>query len=750
MKKLFILATAAVALASCSDSDLVGNIASSQQTEQPQAVEFGTYMSSAATRAGATGTITTPILKDNTYGFGVMGYQMAADWANNQSSTVPNFMYNQKIYWENNYWTYSPVKYWPNGIDAANAANNPSNSAASTNADKLNFFAYAPYVEVANSYASGDIKNLTLPSTGTEKKAFYTAEASNSDLGNGIAAIKANTVAAAPEVYYYMPTATTAAAVDLLWGLRGSKQYKETDATNNPATAYDNLGSTYNVNLTKQDVPETVNFLFKHALSKIGGNTSSKSSTTGDQKCGFKVVLDVDGNGSGLDGVDNQSLYLGTNFDNTKTLVTIKEVKIQDGKSATTSGHVTDKKSNLRNSGWFNLATGTWDDVNMIDKTGTVSADGGATYNIASSDTYVLNPDIAEPTTPTLDATDKSKWSTAAGQPTGVVPKRIHDAKNVFADTKGEGAANDVPALLMIPSDEAQTLYVTVDYFVRTADTHLSGNGYSEVEQVVTNEVSLTGLDVNKYYTLVMHLGLTSVKFSAVVADWANSDAATYDEGGTTDHGAEATEEVWLPSNVINAQTSTTSVAGTASNVNTQAETTEYTITLSGLATGQKILATPASETNITAVKIGENSITAERALVDGDLNAGKATIKVTLNANKKVTAKGNVLTITQKDASNNLLTTTTINIVQSAFDVVLAEATAGNVVSTKDGDDNNIDTNSSGYTVTVVDSEGANVSSGVTKTSGSITIAPAGIYTVTVVYNDGTNSITRVIDIHN
>ena len=176
------------------------------------------------------------------------------------------------------------------------------------------FFAYAPWVDVASDKGYTTPTSITLPATGgTARDAFYTKDATATNLGNGIAAIKANTVAAAPEVYYYMPTATTNAAVDLLWGLRGSKVYNETDGTNN-GNSTDALGDSYNVNLTKQVVPETVDFLFKHALSKIGGNTSSKTSTSGKQVSGFKVVLDVDGNGSGLNGVDNQSLYLGTKF----------------------------------------------------------------------------------------------------------------------------------------------------------------------------------------------------------------------------------------------------------------------------------------------------------------------------------------------------------------------------------------------------------------------------------------------------
>ena len=147
MKKLFILATAAVALASCSDSDLVGNIASSQQTEQPQAVEFGTYMGSAATRtevsksysSGAIGNTenTTDKIKSLAQArFGVFSYltnPTTGDY--NPASTVlaPNFMYDQELIYDDalqtsGAWYYTPVKYWPNGVDAANPENAPSDS----------------------------------------------------------------------------------------------------------------------------------------------------------------------------------------------------------------------------------------------------------------------------------------------------------------------------------------------------------------------------------------------------------------------------------------------------------------------------------------------------------------------------------------------------------------------------------------------------------------------------------------------
>ena len=101
-------------------------------------------------------------------------------------------------------------------------------------------------------------------------------------------------------------------------------------------------------------------------------------------------------------------------------------------------------------------------------------------------------------------------------------------AINVFQDGIGD-------PFYLIPGAE-QTLTISVTYTVRTYDTNLNGN-YSTVTQTITNDVKITPA-VNKFYTIVLHLGLTSVKFTASVTDW---DAATDTEK----------KEVWLPSNVV-------------------------------------------------------------------------------------------------------------------------------------------------------------------------------------------------------
>ena len=64
--------------------------------------------------------------------------------------------------------------------------------------------------------------------------------------------------------------------------------------------------------------------------------------------------------------------------------------------------------------------------------------------------------------------------------------------------------------------------------------------GYSQVEQIITKKITFnSAVELNKYYKLLIHLGLTSVKFTATVSGW---DAAT---GGTTPDA-----DVYVPINV--------------------------------------------------------------------------------------------------------------------------------------------------------------------------------------------------------
>lgn len=214
------------------------SVAAAQQVP----VTFGTYVGEQAiTRAGAAGSITSDIVLQQKNGFGVFGYYtdnttFAA--AKTAATAKPNFMYNEHVTGtlDDNTnptlvtaWSYSPIKYWPNEF---------GNTAVSTGTDKLSFFAYAPYVEVAND--------------GTLSPASTV----------GITSLTGNNVNGDPSVSYTFDT-DPSASVDLMYGVAAAPisdgPVANTIAADAPL-----------IDMTKQSTAGKVSFKFKHALARLG------------------------------------------------------------------------------------------------------------------------------------------------------------------------------------------------------------------------------------------------------------------------------------------------------------------------------------------------------------------------------------------------------------------------------------------------------------------------------------------------
>lgn len=462
MKKTFLAITALAAMlfAGCTSSDELTTLESIKTADNtPTPVQFGTYMSKVGTRAGATGEILTPNsgasneLGTSNYEFGVFAYLSdgGADGSTlfdpSSISIKPNFMYNEPVSTGDNgtTWTYSPVKYWPNGIDAANGASTPSNNATQSTVQYLSFFAYAPYV---SSFSGSDGMTALTPASNATGAPVISYTLKNSDY-------------------------TVENNVDLLWGLRGLASYEETDNTPSAGT----VGTNYNINLTKQKTSATeankgkVNFLFKHALAKLGGVN------------GLKVQLDVEDNNGGT--IDANSC------------VTISDITIKNA------------ENQIATTGTFNIATGTW----------TASKATIASGNIVQlNSAEKINANFFS----TTGATYATTWS-----PTGVTSTPTTVYKSGQTD-KG---------FYLLPNVAEQKIIISITYTVSTVDAKLDG-GYSRVTQTISNEVTLPTLESNKYYTLILHLGLTSVKFSATVASWDTTSPAN-------------DKHIWLPSNVV-------------------------------------------------------------------------------------------------------------------------------------------------------------------------------------------------------
>ena len=296
-KSLFLFATAALVLAACSSEDDIVQSAPQKAESQANAVMFDTYTSS-ATRAGdPAGVMTTDKLKTADKGFGVFAmYQDAVDYPANNTTLLPNFMFNEHVSWSGG-WTYSPLKYWPNETtnDSQDpAAVMPGPGTPGANLDKLSFFAYAPYVVTGEApLATKDATTMVIDrSGGTKISAYHGSETS------GITAISAQDYASDPKVEWAY-SADLDQNVDLLWGVAPAGM-SYTDVSGSTTSV--DVGMPL-LDMVKPDKDQKMKFLFQHALSRIG----------------LSVVSAIDQIAAGDD---------GNKFNNMQTRVLIKSVEV--------------------------------------------------------------------------------------------------------------------------------------------------------------------------------------------------------------------------------------------------------------------------------------------------------------------------------------------------------------------------------------------------------------------------------------
>lgn len=673
-KHLFIAAAAVLALASCTTSEeTFQGIDFAQEEAQNNAIQFGTYLGTqVATRAGQAGSINTNVLKglgtdgsgtgseaeSKKYGFGVFAFYTedktygqfqggtyTGETGKAASNSAANFMFNEQIWWSKTNadasyvtgWTYAPVKYWPNDFANGNAVDDADNDQSDNTAKggtgkgNVSFFAYAPYVALPISATTSGIVAI-----------------------NGKTDVSANAVAGDPTVKYIVAT-NGDDIVDLLWGTYGSTG-SNVLGSGNAGVAFDNSAAadtyqkailphqtsatpTYdgyklNADLTKQKTNGTVDFAFKHALAKVGGS-EVYSTLTGGTTHGLMVVLDID---------DMKGAEKGGTFNNSETKVTVSNITIQakalvenGGKKPGDTGYT---KTYLKSQeGTLNLATGVWTlNTESTNTTATVSEAATTTHTITTAGSNgKLNTTIAEPTSaPEATATG---WNDL---PKGV----LTTAKNVYD--------SEAAPLVFIPGTYPE-LTITITYLVRTLDSKLAG-AYSQVSQTISKVVSFSeAVELNKQYNLLLHLGLTGVKFTATVSDWeVNGDT----NGNGTINATETLEvtDTDLPINV-GAATSTSVKAGTTATTYTAASNTSFAINLYGLTSGHTLACTAVSGSGIANTS----------AVACGTIDAsGNATATVTLTANSSTTATvDNTVTIVEKDGSGNVVSTTIVKITQ-------------------------------------------------------------------------------------
>lgn len=485
MKKLFLFAVAALAMAACSNDEL--NVQDNVlKTSQEATVNFDVYAQRGKTRAGTPGTNDNKNIGER--GFGVFAYYTAGEQYDPKAT--PNFMYNQKVYLEggeeatpNSLWKYEPVKYWPNEYGSA---------AISDEVDYLTFFAYAPWTEIDPT--TGVVK---VPANVTDADAIKKLQTLN------IISVNKNTATGDPLIKYVVDT-DPATSVDLLWGVAAETAgdcYAPIDAADQNKNVEIKTGFPF-LNLVKPNNPQNdrLQFNLKHALAKV------------------KVTID----------------YIADDFTPTgnskeinaaETRIYVRSFKMSGfaGKGALNLNNTTAGEPLWKDfDGVKDLA---FDEITFQDgrKDGKEGETNGAQNNESPQG---LNPDIVENNSPAANGT-------FGAQKTPGVTK---EPKLLFGGTQTAG--KDDGFFYIIPRNElGGKVDVTIAYDVETIDPALAGklsdgetHGTS-IENIISKNDIFGGMDFRAgyQYEINIHLGMTSVKVEATVTDWKDTGKTNVD-----------------------------------------------------------------------------------------------------------------------------------------------------------------------------------------------------------------------------
>lgn len=275
----------------------------------------------------------------------------------------------------------------------------------------------------------------------------------------GITKISGNSATGDPLVYFTVPTKGSE-QIDLLWGVAAA------DATNEAVQGTNTITTGLPLkDLIKQQVDGKVKFDFKHALAKLD----------------FKVQAIVDDD-------ETASTAVAAN-----TKIFVRKVEVI---------------GRFNTSGVLNL--------NNV-SAGVAKWQAPFTTNAGTDPIYIFNDGKSDSDDLTADASESDD---------------IADQFVLFAN---EGVTKTATKLLkagkefmIIPTDlTTNKLTVKVTYDIETADPNLAGtltDGTThgiKVKNVITTAVPLAiNFENGKVYTIVLKLGLTSVKMEAVVTDW--------------------------------------------------------------------------------------------------------------------------------------------------------------------------------------------------------------------------------------
>jgi len=464
-KYITCVAITLLMMVSCTFNDVTEP--STPGSSASMSVAFRPYIVSADTRAtypegtsgnGIVGIIDNERLKET--GFGVFAQHTGNDDWQTYTKTVPfNFMWNQQVTWDADLsWTYSPVKYWPNDNQPADLAG----ASGSQEHSYLNFFAYAPYVEVAD------------PSTGFNIRPDDSDSDGKPD-HDGIVAVSANSANVNASYIYYRTSNDSPfnpdESVDLLW------------ATQQDLWKMKSSGEGY--------VSGQVNLPFRHALSKLNILVRTMIDRTEElTHDAYPTTLDA-----------NTKVFIESATVNTPTIY--PEGKLMVGLGGTDPYWNYDEVAGLTGFSFDNVT-----DNDVMD----------VSYSLRYAD-----PNVPAPVVGFIDS-DHDGVDDFTGLTEAETVKEAFDAmESGVTDTEAQLAA-DYATLMFPPSATAGALSVRTIYHVVTYDPNLTLNSpkfYSNVRNDITATLSDNNFrfEANKQYKLLLNLGLTSVKFDIYVLD---------------------------------------------------------------------------------------------------------------------------------------------------------------------------------------------------------------------------------------
>lgn len=427
-------------------------------------------------------------LRLKNFGFGVFAqYAGNTAWTSyTEKSTTPfNFMWNQNVSWDGtSAWIYTPVKYWPNDNQPAD----DNGATGSQTHSYLNFFAYAPYTEVAAPATGFDVKDVDGNSDGKPDH-------------DGIVKILNNSTNIEDSYIYYRTSNDVPfdadESVDLLWATK--RDCYKTDAA----------GYGY--------VDGKVNLVFKHALSLFTvavqglfdhANNDDTSTTYPDDRDMYSKILieSVDFSGSPM--FREGKMYVAPNPDDAD----VPHWEMTAGKEYDLIVAGEDVNPTFAN----RYLDGTWKKYWDEDDIGeSVPANLKSFLQLSDQD------DDGD-----VDADDALAIYNQL--PKGVSHTEVPLNYTNYDSEKGK---YEDYWYMVLPNDEyraahsSEKIQVRMVYYVITYDERLTlvKTGYPKYFSIVKNEITATfdsfSFEPNKKYKLLMQPGLTSCKFEVTMVD---------------------------------------------------------------------------------------------------------------------------------------------------------------------------------------------------------------------------------------